>query len=193
MVPVFYFGAMSPYAWFAAERIDELIPTARWQGVFLGGIFKSSGRSSWALGERRAQGMAECEARAKAHGLGAIHWPDPWPTNDLAVARAMLFAQRKGLLKPYAREAMRLAFREGRDLSEPTVVLEAGERSGIERAELETALSDPEVKDSLRAATDEAIARGVSGVPTVCIGDQIFWGDDRLQDAAAAASSSTSP
>jgi 2-hydroxychromene-2-carboxylate isomerase len=193
MAPVFYFGAMSPYAWMAAERIDGLIPQARWHCVFLGGVFKAHGRSSWALGERRAEGMAECEARAEAHGLGAIRWPDPWPTNDLAAARAMVFAQRRDLLKRFALEAMRMAFREGANLGEVEVVLQAGERSGIGAGELQAALSDAEIKDALRAATDEAAARGVFGVPSVVVGDELFWGDDRLEQAAAAAARSTAP
>jgi len=185
--PSFFFGAMSPYAWMSAERIGSLIPTAAWRPVFLGGVFKAKGRSSWALGDARVDGMAECEARARAHGLGAISWPERWPTNDLAVARAMLHAQRRDLLEPFALSAMRMAFREGADLGESAVVLEAGRRTGIDAAELEAALGDPAVKDALRAATDEALAVGVFGVPTVLVGEELFWGDDRLQEAAAAA------
>jgi 2-hydroxychromene-2-carboxylate isomerase len=80
-----------------------------------------------------------------------------------------------------------MSFREGADLGEPGVVLEAGRRTGIDGAEMEAALADPGVKDALRAATEEAGARGVLGVPTVIAGDELFWGDDRLEQAAAAA------
>jgi 2-hydroxychromene-2-carboxylate isomerase len=184
--PTFYFGAMSPYSWFSAERIDRLIPTAGWQAVFLGGIFKSNGRVSWGLDERRAGGMADCEARAAHHGLGPIRWPEPWPTNDLVVARGMLAARARGLLKPFALEAMRLAFLEGADLAQAETVLEAARRTGIDADELQAALADSDVKDALRAATDEALARGVFGVPTVIVGEELFWGDDRLAQAAAA-------
>jgi 2-hydroxychromene-2-carboxylate isomerase len=191
MAPLFFLGAMSPYSWLAAERIEGLIPAAQWQGVFLGGIFKANGRTSWGVGEQRSHGMTDCEARAKAYGLGSMRWPDPWPTSDLAVARAMLFAERRGALKRFAREAMRMAFREGADLADTVVVLEAGQRSGLERGELQAALTDPELKDALRAATEEAHARGVFGVPTVIVGDELFWGDDRLEHAALAVSRST--
>jgi 2-hydroxychromene-2-carboxylate isomerase len=187
VAPEFFLGAMSPYAWFAAERIDGLIPSARWRPVFLGGLFKAVGRRSWALGEAREQGMAECEARARSYGLGAIRWPERWPTNDLLVARGMMFAEREGLLEPFALAAMRMSFREGADLGETGVVLEAGRRTGIDGAEMEAALADPGVKETLRAATEEAHARGVFGVPTVIAGDELFWGDDRLEQAAAAA------
>src|SRR5271165_4577608 len=92
--PLFFFGAMSPYSWFAAERIDRVLSDARWRGVFAGAIFKASGRVSWGLTEHRRAGIADCEARARAHGLGPICWPEPWPTSDLLIARAMTFAER---------------------------------------------------------------------------------------------------
>jgi 2-hydroxychromene-2-carboxylate isomerase len=177
---------MSPYSWFAAERIDELLPQARWQGVFAGAVFKANGRTSWGLTERRASGIADCEDRAAAHGLGRIRWPEPWPTNDLAIARAMVYADARGLLRTFALTAMRMEFLEGRELGEPAVVLEAATRVGIERRELEDALADPAIKSRLRAVTDEAVAAGVFGVPTVVLDGELFWGDDRLEDAAAA-------
>jgi 2-hydroxychromene-2-carboxylate isomerase len=61
------------------------------------------------------------------------------------------------------------------------------EAIGIPARELRDAVADPEVKAELRAATEAAHARGVFGVPTVAIGDHLFWGDDRLEDAARAA------
>jgi len=189
----FYFGAMSPYSWLAAERIGELLPAARWRPVFLGGVFKASGRQSWGLTERREEEMAECERRAHAYGLGAMRWPERWPTNDLTVARAMTFARERGLLERLALEAMRLSFREGGDLAEHAVVLEAGTRAGIDERELAGALSEERVKLALRGATDEAVARGVIGVPTVAVGPELFWGDDRLEQAAASAHAPPAP
>ena len=184
---VFFFGAMSPYSWLSAERIGALIPQAQWQGVFVGAIHKASGRASWGSDDRRAEGIAECEARARAYGLGEIAWPDPWPTRDLLVARAMLLAQARGLLQPFALGAMRMAFKEGADLAEADVVLEAGRRAGMARDELAGALDDADTKAALRVATGQALARGVYGVPTFAVAEQLFWGDDRLADAAVAA------
>jgi len=184
--PRFFLGAMSPYSWFSAERIDGLLQGAEWHGVFLGGVFKATGRSSWGFGQRRGEGMDECEGRAERYGLGPIRWPDPWPTNDLTVARAMAYAARRRRLKPFALAAMRLAFREGGELGDAETVLEAGRRAGLDPAALGEALSDPEIKAALRADTDAAVAQGVFGVPTVVVDGQLFWGDDRLQEAAAA-------
>jgi 2-hydroxychromene-2-carboxylate isomerase len=182
--PLFFFGAMSPYSWLAAERIDGLLPHVRWRGVLAGALFKANGRTSWGLGESRVSGMADCEARAAARGLGQIRWPDPWPTSDLPIARAMAHAEARGMLRPFALEAMRLAFLEGRDLGDREAVLEAGRRAGIEEPELERALEDPDIKQALRGVTEEALALGVFGVPTVAIGGKLFWGDDRLEEAA---------
>lgn len=184
--PLFFLGAMSPYSWFAAERIGALLPDAEWRPVFAGGLFKASGRSTWGLDERRHAKIADCEARARAHGLGPIVWPDPWPTNDILVARAMIAADRRGLLEPFALAAMRLSFLEGADLGELSAVQEAGARAGLDPAELEASLGEQAVKSDLRAATDEALAIGVFGVPTIVVGEELFWGDDRLDEAAAA-------
>ena len=84
---------------------------------------------------------------------------------------------------------MRMAFCEGTDLGELGAVLEAGRRVGIDVDELRRALADQELKDALRAATAEALAAGVFGVPSVIVEGQLFWGDDRLEEAAAAARS----
>lgn len=184
--PVFYFAAMSPYSWLAAERIEQVLPDARWRAVTAAFVFKAAGRTSWGLTADRESGIADSERRAAAHGRGPIRWPDPWPTNDLPVARAMTFAETRGALRPFAMSAMRMAFLEGRDLAERDVVLEAGARVGIEATELGAALEETAVKDALRVSTEEAIARGVFGIPTVLVGDRLFWGDDRLEDAAAA-------
>ncbi len=177
---------MSPYSWFAAERIGELIPDAQWRPVFAGALFEASGRSSWGLGSRRAEGLADCEARALAHGLGRIRWPDPWPTTDLLVARAMAFAERQSLLEPFALAAMRLAFREGGELGQLRVVQDAGERVEIDAEEIARAVQEPEIKEAVRATNEQALELGVIGVPTVLVGDELFWGDDRLEDAATA-------
>jgi 2-hydroxychromene-2-carboxylate isomerase len=187
MPSAFYFGAMSPYSWFAAERIGALLPDAEWRPVFAGGVFKACGRVTWGLTEDRKAKLADCEARARARGLGAIHWPDPWPTNDVLIARAMIFAGQRGALRRFALTAMRMAFCEGLDLGRAEAVRAVAERSGLGADEVAEAISDAEVKAALRAANDEAVARGVFGVPTVRVGATLFWGDDRLEEAAALA------
>ncbi len=177
---------MSPYSWFAAERIAHVLPDAQWRGVLAGAVFKANDRESWGLTERRDEKIADCDARARAHGLGPIRWPTPWPTSDLLVARAMAYAETRELLREFALSAMRTAFLDGRDLGERGAVIEAGERVGIDAAELDRALDDQSVKDALRSTTEQALTLGVVGVPTVAIDTRLFWGDDRLEEAAAA-------
>ena len=189
MAVEFFFGAMSPYSWISAERIGSVLPDAEWRPVYLGGLFKANGRVSWGLTDQRDAGLRECEARAATQGLGPIRWPDPWPTSDLIVARAMTFATRRGLLEPFALAAMRLSFREGVDIGRLDAVLEAGERAGIDAAELSAAVEDRAIKDELRALTERAASLGVFGVPTLRVGDTLLWGDDRLEEAVSHARS----
>jgi 2-hydroxychromene-2-carboxylate isomerase len=182
---LFFFGAMSPYSWFAAKRIGTLIPDAEWRPVFAGGLFRTIGRSSWGLSDRREPGIADCETRAQRHRLGPMRWPDGWPSSDLLVARAMMVAERQGRLQPFATAAMRAQFQGGERLDDPDVLTRAADEVGLDAAGLIEATSTAVIKDALRARNDEAVALGVFGVPTVVIGDQLFWGDDRLDDAAA--------
>jgi 2-hydroxychromene-2-carboxylate isomerase len=188
----FYFDLGSPYAYLAAERIAEVLPEpVAWQPVSLGALFKLNGRSSWSLGDpdRREAGMAEVERRALLYGLPAIRWPEPWPTNYLFAMRAATFAFRVGRGRELTVQAFRHAFRDGHDLGVPEHVLAAAADAGLDPHAVRDATGDPEVKGALRAATDAAHGLGVFGVPTIAVGDELFWGDDRLEDAAAALSS----
>lgn len=186
----FYFDVGSPYAYLAAERVESVLPESpRWQPVLLGGLFKLTGRSSWALGDyrRRQSGMAEIERRARGYGLAPILWPDPWPTDYLAAMRAVTwaFGLGPGHGLALARRLSRDAFQRGRELSIEAHVLAAVEAVGLDRGDAHDAVRDPSVKGALRAATEEAHALGVFGVPTVEVAGELFWGDDRLEDAAA--------
>jgi 2-hydroxychromene-2-carboxylate isomerase len=184
----FYFDLGSPYAYLAAERLESQIAgPVRWQPVLLGGLFKLTGRSSWALGDyqRRQRGMADIERRARSYGLPPMRWPDPWPSNYLFAMRATTYAFSVGPGQAFVMQAYRNAFQRGVDLSIPAKVLEAAREVGLEPAELEAATSDDAVKRALSDATQGAYERGVIGVPTVVIDDELFWGDDRLKDVAA--------
>jgi 2-hydroxychromene-2-carboxylate isomerase len=184
----FYFDLGSPFAYLAAERLDTSLPQpVEWQPLLLGGLFKASGRSSWALGddERRRAGMAEVERRASDYGLPAMRWPEAWPTNYLVAMLAATFAFTVGRGREFTREAFRNAFQEGWDLSVPERVFASATQAGLDRDELEAATRDPQIKQALRRATDTAAELGVIGVPTLVVDRQLFWGDDRLEDAAA--------
>jgi 2-hydroxychromene-2-carboxylate isomerase len=184
----FYFDLGSPFAYLAAERLNTLLPEpVHWQPVLLGGLFRLTGRSSWALGDykRRQAGMADIERRALAYGLPPMRWPDPWPADYLSAMRATTYAFSIGRGRAFAMQAYRDAFQRGSELSTATNVFESAARAGLDPDAVRAATSDPQIKQTLRDATDAAYDRGVFGVPTVAIGDELFWGDDRLEDAAA--------
>jgi 2-hydroxychromene-2-carboxylate isomerase len=187
--PVLYYDVGSPFAYLAVERAEAVLGVQpRWQPVLLGGLFKLAGRSSWARGDaaRREAGMRDIEARAARYGLPPIRWPDPWPGDYLTAMRAATWAQSLGAAKVFALAASRRAFVDGRDLSVAAEVMAAVEAAGLDPRAAEAAVGDPAVKLALRAATEAAHARGVFGVPTVAVGPELFWGDDRLEDAARA-------
>ena len=141
----FYFDLGSPYAYLAAERLDAVLPgDVQWQPVLLGGLFRLTGRSSWALGDyrRRQAGMAEIERRARGYGLRPIVWPDPWPTDYLSAMRAVTWAFGLGLGhgQALARQLSRDAFQRGRELSIEAHVLAAVAAVGLDQGEARDAM-----------------------------------------------------
>lgn len=188
----FYFDLGSPYAWLTAERISGLFTDAEleqpeWQPILLGGLFKRFGRDSWANGSGRKEGMAEVERRAAAYGLPPLTWPEPWPGNMLAAMRAATFAKQTGRCVSFALAAFRQAFAAGRDLSEHDNVLIAAAACELHPNAVIKAVQTEAVKGALREATDRAAELGVIGVPSLLVGGEVFWGDDRLEEAVAAA------
>jgi 2-hydroxychromene-2-carboxylate isomerase len=99
--------------------------------------------------------------------------------------RAATFAKQIGKTVSFSLAAFRQAFAAGRDLSEPDNVMIAAAACELHPNALSKAVGSQGVKDALRSATEEAAARGVIGVPSVVVGDQVFWGDDKLNEAAA--------
>ncbi|HEX3392418.1 MAG TPA: 2-hydroxychromene-2-carboxylate isomerase [Solirubrobacteraceae bacterium] len=183
----FYFDLGSPYAYLTAARIDAALEEpVDWQPISLGALFKLAHRSSWSLGDsqRREDGMAEVERRARAYGLPPLCWPQPWPGNYLMAMRAATYAQRMGRLREFAGSAFRGGFEHGHDLSIRANVLAAASDAGLDPGEVELAVGDPEIKLALREATDAAHRLGVFGVPTLAVAGELFWGDDRLEEAA---------
>jgi 2-hydroxychromene-2-carboxylate isomerase len=187
--PVFYYDFNSPYAWLAAERVNSMLPVPPvWQPVSFGHILQATGRKPWSFQDpTRSEGIAEVERRAAERGLPAPRWIDGWPlaTHSLLPLRAAIFAQQAGRAVSFSLAAFRQFFAAGRTLAELDNVLIAAAASELHPRAVTKGIESQTVKDALRKATDEAIALGVVGVPTVAIGGQLFWGDDRLEAAAA--------
>ena len=185
--PIFYYDLGSPYSYLAAERINALLPIVPvWQPVLLGAIYKATGGGSWSVTADRTAGMAEVERRAAARSLPELRWPDPWPGDMLTAMRAAIFAQQAGRAVAFSLAAFRQAFAGGRDLGQTDNVLLAAAACELHPRAVLKGIASASVKERLREQTAEAVDRGVTGVPTVQVGERLFWGDDRLEDAAAA-------
>lgn len=190
--PVFCFDLGSPYAYLAAERVDALMPVpVEWRPVLLGGLFRAAGRGSWALTSGRGAGMREIERRAARYGLPPIVWPSGFPGDGLLMMRVAVAARMAGIGERFAHEAFRMRFAEGAALEDADDLTRAVARCGVDPVPVVAAAADPAVKAELRRLTALALAAGAVGVPVLLVpdgrgGEEVFWGDDRLEDAAEA-------
>jgi 2-hydroxychromene-2-carboxylate isomerase len=188
--PVFYYDFNSPYAYLATERIGDVIPDAEWRPIAFAILLSKLDRLEGVLENLDpAPIAAEIAQRAGDRGLPPFAPPDAWPvgTWSLVPLRAALVADELGRLREFSRAAYRKSFVESRSLAELDSVLAAARQVGLEPDEVRDGIERPEIKERLKGNTEEALARGVTGIPTVAIGDELFWGDDRLDEAAAAA------
>lgn len=184
--PVLYFDLASPYAYLAVARAEAVLgPEVELVPILLGALFARRGQGSWAHTEQREAGMAEVQARAARYGLPALTWPPGWPANSLAANRAATWAREHGAAGAFARALYHRQFAHGADIADVAVVRAAAGDARLDAGAMLEAIASPEIKAALREATDDAWERGVSGVPTTRIGDALFFGDDRLADAAA--------
>ena len=188
--PPFYYDLSSPYAYLAALRVDDVLPVPpRWQPIAFGALIREIGKVPWSLRpDTRRAGVAEIERRARERGAPPMRWPDGWPDVSYSVLplRAVLHAFEHERGRELTLELYRVAFAEGAALNDLDVVAGSAGRVGLDADETRAAVERQELKDRLRVATDAARQRGVTGVPTVAVGDELFWGDDRLGDAARA-------
>ena len=187
---VFYYDFNSPYAYLAAERIGDLIPDAEWRPIAFAILLGQLGRLDGVLENLDPDPIAaEIAERAAKRGLPEFAPPEGWPreTWSLAPLRAALVADERGRLREFSAAAYRKSFVESRSLAEVDNVIAAASEAGLEPEQVRAGIELPAIKDRLKRNTDEARERGVTGIPTVAIGEELFWGDDRLDEAAAAA------
>jgi 2-hydroxychromene-2-carboxylate isomerase len=186
VVPQLYFDLASPYAYLALERAEAVLgcPVAL-EPVLVGAIFGWRGHGSWALTDQRAAGMAEIERRARRYGLPPMTWPSAWPANALAAMRCAIWTARQHRLAPFAHVVCRRQWAEGADIADREVLAACATEAGLDGAEMLAAIQASELKEQLRSVTEGAWEAGVRGVPTLRIGQALFFGDDRLEEAAA--------
>ena len=183
----FYYDFNSPYAYLAAERLEEFVPGAEWRPIAFAILLNQLGELDKRLTNlNTAPVVEEVTARVSDRGLPAFAPPDGWPVQSwsLAPLRAALVAEEMGRQREFALAAFRKSFVESRLLSDVDNVLAAARDAGLDQDEVAAGIQRKDIKERLKANTAEALARGVTGIPTVAVGDELFWGDDHLEQAA---------
>jgi 2-hydroxychromene-2-carboxylate isomerase len=190
MTPVFYYDFSSPYAYLAATRVDDVLGEhPEWRPIAFGVIVRRVGKVPWSFADNRDEHFTEIARRAAERGIPPVRYPEGWPveTYSLKPLRAALLARDQDQLRAVSRELYKTAFVDGQHLADTDAVLDAAERAGMDREAVRAGMEREEIKERLRSQTDAAFERGVTGVPTVEVDGELFWGDDRLTAAAAAA------
>jgi 2-hydroxychromene-2-carboxylate isomerase len=192
---IFYYDFSSPYSYLAAERISGLFAEAgveqpEWQPISFGHILKTTGRRPWSFEEDRRKHLAEIQRRADERGLPAVLYPEGWPIDNYSLnpTRAAIFAKQSGRAVSFTLACFRQVFAGGRDMSDMDNVLVAAAACELHPKAVLKGVETRAVKDELRAATEEALELGLEGIPTVAVDGELFWGDDRLEEAVGAAS-----
>jgi 2-hydroxychromene-2-carboxylate isomerase len=192
----FYYDFNSPYSYLAAERISGLFAEAgteqpEWQPISFGHILKETGRRPWSFEDDKGADFAEIDRRARERGLPEIRYPEGWPINNYSLnpLRAAIYAKESGRVVSFTLACFRQVFAAGRDMSDIDNVLLAAAACELHPNAVLKGIETKSVKEKLRAATEEARALGLEGIPTVAVGEELFWGDDRLEEAVRAARS----
>jgi 2-hydroxychromene-2-carboxylate isomerase len=198
-VSTFYYDFSSPYSYLAAERISGLFAEAEleqpeWQPISFGHILRVTGRRPWSLPPDGPDPdhLKEVQRRADERGLPKVLYPEGWPIESYSLnpIRAAIYAKESGRVVSFTLACFRQVFAAGRDMSDLDNVLLAAAACELHPNAVLKGIETQSVKDRLREATEEALERGLQGIPTVAVGDELFWGDDRLEEAVEAASSS---
>ncbi|MGH1462087.1 MAG: 2-hydroxychromene-2-carboxylate isomerase [Neptuniibacter sp.] len=173
-----YFNFRSPYCYLASKTlwpiVDDYDVNLIWKPVGGWDLRSSPDRA------KKKVPIARQDLARFARRLQIPVTPPPMETETTLAAAMSLFAEEKGLLREYIISVMDMEWAEGQNIGEPEVLIRAGERAGLHRHELQAAMDTPEYFARLKANTEEADKAGVIGVPTFVVGDQVFWGQDRI-------------
>jgi 2-hydroxychromene-2-carboxylate isomerase len=121
-----------------------------------------------------------------ANALTQFKFNPHFPVNSLLIMRGLIAAGREGVFMPYVEAMMSAMWEQGLNLAEPDVAIKVLEAAGLDGAKLIAMAGDSSVKEELVRNTDEAVARGAFGIPTFFVGDEIFFGKERLGQVEAA-------
>ncbi len=186
----FWFEFASTYSYIAAERmrtLGEVPPRVVWRPFLLGPILKSMGLETSPFNVWPTKGAymwRDVERLAGREGL-VFRPPQPFPQNGLQAARVATGSAQASWLPDFVCGVYRAQFAQGKNIAEREVLRGVLEDVGADADDALARAEAPETKNALRAATEEAAARGVFGAPSFHVGDELFWGQDRIDDALA--------
>ncbi|PPR75804.1 MAG: 2-hydroxychromene-2-carboxylate isomerase [Alphaproteobacteria bacterium MarineAlpha3_Bin5] len=182
----FYFDFSSAYSYFAASKIDDLAVEFErpviWKPFMLGAAMKLTGNVP--LTEqpiKREYCKNDWIRLAKFQGLPWI-LPKNFPIATVAAARGFYWIDQtnSSSAKQFARGCFHKYFGEGIDISKLEIIADIAESEGFARSAFLSAIQEPHIKKILKEKTDEAIKRGMFGAPFFVVGNEMFWGADRL-------------
>jgi 2-hydroxychromene-2-carboxylate isomerase len=191
----FFFDCSSPWTYLAFTRIHDVIARTHaqvsWRPILVAGVFNAVNKAVY---ERRANpdprkasySGKDLQNWAKLAGI-QIGKPQPFPVNAVLEMRCCLAADEKGKLIDFAREAFKAYWGDLKDVSKPEVIAEVCRAAGLNPDAILARAAAQDIKDKLRANTEEVIARGGFGSPTMFVnGDDMYFGNDRLPLVEAA-------
>jgi 2-hydroxychromene-2-carboxylate isomerase len=190
----FWFDFGSSYSYLSVMRIEALAKrhgvSIMWKPFLLGPIFKSFGWDNSPFVLQEAKGAYAWRDIARRCEKYDLPWRQPtrFPRNGLLLMRIALLGAEQAWIGDYCKRIMRINFVDDRDIDTADVASEVLTALGLSAADLIAAAQSDQNKLRLRAQTEQARQRGIFGAPTFFVGDEMFWGDDRLEDALAWAS-----
>lgn len=187
----FFFDCSSPWTWLAFHNLQpmarELGVEVRWRPVLVGGIFNAVNPSVYEFRSRgvpakQAYQLKDLQDWARKAGLTIRFPPAVFPVNSVKAMRGCLLLEPEGRLVPFASAVFEAYWSQQRDISQDEVLAELCGRVGVEPERFFAGIAEPAIKARLKANTDEVIARGGFGSPTMFVdGDDMYFGNDRLE------------
>jgi 2-hydroxychromene-2-carboxylate isomerase len=185
----FWFDFGSNYSYLAVMRIEALAAAhgvrIGWRPFLLGPVFRDLGfdNSPFVLQkEKGAYVWKDMERQCRKYGI-ALKRPSTFPRAALLAMRVALLGADRQWMPAYCRKIMQLNFADDRDIGSPDVVSEALDELGLPARKIIADAQSDANKLRLREQTEAAAAKGIFGAPTFFVGEEMFWGNDRLDDA----------
>ena len=184
----FFFDCSSPWTYLAFEQIQRALDGSavaiRWRPFLVGGVFNTVNPSVYDARAKPVPAKARYYAKdlrdwARYVGI-RIGSPKVFPVNSVKAMRGAFVAEAAGRLIPYARRVFERYWGDLEDVSQDGVLAEVVREAGLDEAGFFAEIARREVKDRLRANTDELIERGGFGSPTMFAGDDMYFGNDRI-------------